>query len=99
MPEHTPAEKEKNRQNKSVRAIAALDASEGSRNAVTPLKKKKKKPTEKIGVGSNATQRRKQTARVVTGLREKFERAMTGGNVAKANDLRERIKAVIAAGQ
>ena len=104
MPDHTIAEKEKNRRNRSAQVIAALDASEGGSVTATvtttkPAKKKKKKRAERIGVGDNAATRRQQTARVVTGLREKFERAMTGGNVAKANDLRERIKAVIAAGQ
>ena len=99
MPEHTIAEKKKNLVSKSAAAIAANDATEGSTAPAKPAPKPAKKPKEKIGVGDDAKARREQTGRVVKGLRIKFEKAMTGGNKAKADTLRERIKAVIAAGQ
>jgi hypothetical protein len=79
--------------------IAALDASEQAK----PKSKKKKAPTkaraEAVGVGDSALQRRKNTARIVTGLRKSFEAATRAGNTKGANDLRGRIKAVIAAGE
>lgn len=100
MSEKTAAERnEEARQTRTEAAIAANDATEESQPAPKPAKKKKKKVVEKKGVGDTASERRQQTARVVTGLREKFERAMRAGNTAGADDLRNRIKAVIAAGE
>ncbi len=96
MPEHTAAEREKKRQGKSAAAIAALESAEQSKPKPKP--KPAVKTKEKVGTGDES-KRREFTAAVVKKIRIKFEKATRAGNTQKANELRNRIKAVIAAGQ
>lgn len=96
MPQHTAAEREKKRQGKSAAAIAALDAAEQASSK--PAKKPAKKPKEKIGTGDES-KRREFTGAMVKNIRIKLEAAQRKGDMKKAATLRERIKAVIRAGQ
>lgn len=93
----TAAERERARQGRSAAAIAAADAAEQS-EPTKPKPKPPKKPKEKVGTGDES-KRREFTAALVKKIRIQFETATRAGNTAKANELRNRIKAVIAAGQ
>jgi len=78
--------------------ISALEATEQGGEG---LKNQTAKPAtaEAIGVGDSPDERIANTARIVAALRKKFEIASRAGNTKSANDFRDRIKAVIAAGQ
>lgn len=86
MPNHTAAEKEKKRRNRSADAIAALDASEqGSR----PAPKKRKPRKEAIGTGRDDSQT--NFDRLAAGLRQRISAARKTGNNTLAAKLEARL--------
>ncbi len=92
MPQHTPAEKEKRRRNRSADEIARLDASEGGGG--TPAKKPAKKPQKKERSGVGRDNSNANADRLGAALRARIEAARGADNLKMVNTLKARLKAL-----
>lgn len=88
MPQHTAAEREKNRRGKSAAAIAALDASEQG-TPTKPKKPKKAAPRERVGTGRDDSQT--NFDRLAAGLRSRISAARKTGDNTLAAKLEARL--------
>ena len=95
MPQHTAAEQEKNRRNRSADAIAANDASE--QGTPTPAEPKKAAPKERIGTGRDDSQT--NFDRLAAGLRSRIAAARKTGDGALAAKLEARLVELRKTGQ
>ncbi len=88
MPAHTPAEKEKNRRNRSASTIEALDASEQGDQLPVPKKRAAPKQ-ERVGTGRDDSQA--NFDRLAAGLRQRISAAKKTGNNTLAAKLEARL--------